>query len=247
LLFVHGLGYGAWCWEDWMSAAAAAGYESWAVSLRGHGGSAGTAARAVLGDYQNDVVRAARSILGPVVLIGHSMGGLVVQRAAAATGAAAMILVAPLPPRPAVHTVLAVLRHQPWQVLRFLAGRPLQLGPAMLHAQPGDPATAGLGKRLTPDSPLVQYQFVLHRPTRVPQLPIMVLAAARDRLVPFVSVRATARRYAAELRKIDGVGHSMMLDAGQAGGWEQIESWLAAGHRAGAGRSVPLPGAGEQE
>jgi pimeloyl-ACP methyl ester carboxylesterase len=26
LLFVHGLGHGAWCWEHWQAAAAEAGY-----------------------------------------------------------------------------------------------------------------------------------------------------------------------------------------------------------------------------
>lgn len=241
LLFVHGLGYAAWAWEDWMAAAAAAGHESWAVSLRGHGGSAGTAARAVLSDYEADVVRAARSIPGPVVLVGHSMGGLAVQRAAAAAGAAAMILVAPLPPRPAVHTVLSVLRRQPLEVPRFIAGRPIRLGPHILHAQPDDPATAEVHKRLTPDSPLVQYQFLFHLPKRVPALPVLVLAATEDRLVPLVSVRATARRYGADIREVDGVGHSMMLDAGWPEGWKQIDSWLADGRATAADPTGPPP------
>ncbi|MFF4724173.1 alpha/beta hydrolase [Streptomyces mirabilis] len=227
LLFVHGLGYAAWVWEDWMAAAAAAGHGSWAISLRGHGGSGGTTAGSALSDYEADVVRAARSLPGPVVLVGHSMGALVVQRVAAAANAAAMILVAPLPPRPAVHTILAVLRRQPWEVPRYIAGRPIKLGPHILYAHPDDPATAEASKRMTPDSPLVQYQFLFHRPTRVPPLPVLVLAAAKDRLVPLVSVRATARRYGARLREIAGVGHTMMLDPQRAQGWKQIESWLA--------------------
>jgi pimeloyl-ACP methyl ester carboxylesterase len=41
LVLVHGLGHGAWCWELWQEAAAAAGHSSYAVSLRGHGGSGG--------------------------------------------------------------------------------------------------------------------------------------------------------------------------------------------------------------
>ncbi|WP_184503034.1 hypothetical protein [Streptomyces botrytidirepellens] len=47
--------------------------------------------------------------------------------------------------------------------------------------------------------------------------------------MPLVPVRATARRYGAEIREIDGVGHNTMLDAGWPEGWKQIESWLADG------------------
>lgn len=46
LLFAHGLGHGAWCWEHWLPAAAEAGYPAFAVSLRGHGGSEGSLRRA---------------------------------------------------------------------------------------------------------------------------------------------------------------------------------------------------------
>ncbi|EFL27453.1 hypothetical protein SSOG_07167 [Streptomyces himastatinicus ATCC 53653] len=56
-----------------------------------------------------------------------------------------------------------------------------------------------------------------------------MLAATEDRLVPLVSVRATARRYGAEIRETGGVGHNTMLDAGWPEGWKQIEPWLANG------------------
>ncbi|WP_167542528.1 hypothetical protein [Streptomyces himastatinicus] len=47
--------------------------------------------------------------------------------------------------------------------------------------------------------------------------------------MPLVSVRATARRYGAEIRETGGVGHNTMLDAGWPEGWKQIEPWLANG------------------
>jgi len=34
LLFVHGLGHGAWCWERWQRLAAERGVDSWAVPFR---------------------------------------------------------------------------------------------------------------------------------------------------------------------------------------------------------------------
>jgi pimeloyl-ACP methyl ester carboxylesterase len=76
VLFVHGLGHGAWCWEHWQAAAAEAGYPAYAVSLRGHGTSAGRLRTALLSHYVDDVVATASALPGPVVLVGHSMGGM---------------------------------------------------------------------------------------------------------------------------------------------------------------------------
>jgi pimeloyl-ACP methyl ester carboxylesterase len=88
LLFVHGLGHGAWCWEHWQSAAADAGYSSSAVSLRGHGGSPGRLRTSRLGQYADDVIEVAMSLPAPPVIVGHSMGGLVAMRMALDGGAA---------------------------------------------------------------------------------------------------------------------------------------------------------------
>jgi len=43
LLFAHGLGHDASCWDDWRATAAEDGYPAHAVSLRGHGNSGGDA------------------------------------------------------------------------------------------------------------------------------------------------------------------------------------------------------------
>src|SRR5690606_36624939 len=83
LHFVHGLGHRAWCWEHWLTAAAAAGPPAYAVSLRGQGKSRGSLRTARLSHYVDDVVHTAASLPRRAVLVGHSMGGLVVQQALA--------------------------------------------------------------------------------------------------------------------------------------------------------------------
>src|SRR5690242_6388280 len=92
LLFVHGLGHGAWCWENWLTDAAEAGYPSFAVSLRGHGGSDGRLRTSRLGHYVDDVIAAAAALPAPPVIVGHSMGGLVVQQVLARYAARAAVL-----------------------------------------------------------------------------------------------------------------------------------------------------------
>ncbi|MGF1528042.1 MAG: alpha/beta hydrolase [Candidatus Competibacterales bacterium] len=83
LLFVHGAFSGAWCWDvHFLPYFAAAGYRCLAVSLRGHGNSPGrhTLAWHTMADYVADVACAAANLPRPLVLIGHSMGGFVIQK-----------------------------------------------------------------------------------------------------------------------------------------------------------------------
>ena len=43
ILLVHGAWHGAWCWEEtYLDYFADAGRETWAMDLRGHGGSGNT-------------------------------------------------------------------------------------------------------------------------------------------------------------------------------------------------------------
>ena len=71
VLFVHGLGHGAWCWEHWLEGTAEAGHPAYAVSLRGHARSEGRLRTALLGHYVDDVVRTVTPLGRPAVLVGH--------------------------------------------------------------------------------------------------------------------------------------------------------------------------------
>jgi pimeloyl-ACP methyl ester carboxylesterase len=216
VLFVHGLGHGAWCWEHWLDATAAAGYPAYAVSLRGHGGSPGRLRTALLSHYVDDVVRTASSLPGgPAVLVGHSMGGLVVQQVLPRYAARAAVLVAPVPKHPAVASLRAIARRHPTDALRIMAGGSLPLRPDYLFHEL-DPDRAGEhAARCHGESAFVQYQLLLHRPADAPlgSPPVLVLATPDDRLVPIRGVRATARRYGARIEEFPGMGHDLMLDA----------------------------------
>lgn len=215
LLFVHGLGHGAWCWEHWLDAAARAGWPAYALSLRGHGASAGRLRTALLRQYADDVVATAAELSRPPVLIGHSMGGLVVQRALARVAVRAAVLVAPVPAHPALSSLVAIARRHPLDALGIVVGRSLPLRPDYLFHELPDPEARRYADRCGPESAVVQYQLLMHRPAAAPlgSPPVLVLAAPDDRLVPIRAVRATARRYGARLIEFPGMGHDLMLDA----------------------------------
>jgi pimeloyl-ACP methyl ester carboxylesterase len=233
LLFVHGLGHGAWCWEQWQAGAAEAGYRTYAVSLRGHGGSSGRMRTALLHHYVDDVVATAASLPRPAVLVGHSMGGLVVQQALARYAAPAAVLVAPVPAHPAVSSLAAIARRHPLDALRILCGGSLPLRPDYLFSELGEPQAQAHSDRCGGESAVVQYQLLLHRPAR-PALgspPVLVLATPDDRLIPIRGTRSTAARYGADVVEFPGMGHDLMLDARWREPLDSMLSWL--------GKAVP--------
>lgn len=228
LLFVHGLGHGAWCWEHWLRAAAAAGHPAYAVSLRGHGASAGSLRTARLSHYVDDVVHTAASLPRRAVLVGHSMGGLVVQKALARYAAHAGVLVAPVPAHPALGSLLAVARRHPGDAARLMIGRSLPLRAEYLVNQLSEAEAQTITDRCGPESPIAQYQLLLHRPAAQPRggAPVLVLATPDDALVPLADVRRTAARYDADLVTFPGMGHDLMLDREWRAPFDAMTSWL---------------------
>lgn len=83
LLFIHGAFHGAWCWDEhYLPYFRDHGWEAHALSLRGHGKSEGVAQikQWCLSDYETDIINTLDQIGKPVVLVGHSMGGVLSQR-----------------------------------------------------------------------------------------------------------------------------------------------------------------------
>ena len=80
LLFIHGAANAGGVWFRWQELMAERGWATYAVDLRGHGGSSQVdMARVTMDDYVEDV-EAVVSQLGLLpVIIGWSMGGLVAQ------------------------------------------------------------------------------------------------------------------------------------------------------------------------
>lgn len=120
LVFLHGAFLGAWCWEThFLDYFAGQGFEVIAPSLRGHGKSEGRRMLdyAGIADYVEDLARVVEGLDGPPpVLVGHSMGALVVQRYLERAPASGAVLMAPVP----AHGLAA-------STLRMFFGDPLLL------------------------------------------------------------------------------------------------------------------------
>jgi pimeloyl-ACP methyl ester carboxylesterase len=81
-VLVHGAWHGAWCWEQVEHHLGELGEASVAVDLPGRASDSRPAAELTLDSYVDHVVAAIDASPEPVVLVGHSLGGLVISQTA---------------------------------------------------------------------------------------------------------------------------------------------------------------------
>jgi len=81
-VMVHGAWHGGWCFDPLRAPLEAAGHVMVTPDLPGMGGTATELAAVTLAGWGNFVADICRSATRPVVLVGHSRGGLVISQAA---------------------------------------------------------------------------------------------------------------------------------------------------------------------
>lgn len=81
-VLVHGAWHGGWCWEKVVPLLEERGHDVVTVDLPGHGDSSVPVSEITLAAYGDHVAKILDEQAEPAVLVGHSMGGLVVSEAA---------------------------------------------------------------------------------------------------------------------------------------------------------------------
>jgi pimeloyl-ACP methyl ester carboxylesterase len=239
LLFVHGGWHGAWCWDEhFLDFFAEHGFRAAAVSLRAHGKSA-TSQRlrtCSIADYVDDVRAAAALLDVRPVIVGHSMGGFVVQKFLETTHSPAGVLLASLPPQGALRTSLRMLVRHPVTVVKAnIAGSTLDVVATprlareyLFCAQTPENVVTDCIARLQPESAQAMREMMfrgLPEPQRV-TTPLLVLGADADRAVTPDEVRATARAYDTDAHIFGEMGHDLMLEPAWQTVAERIIEWL---------------------
>lgn len=227
LVFVHGGFHGWWTWEHWQAYFAGLGRRTYALSLPGHRDSApmpdAEFAALDLTDYAKAVRRVLDWLGEPVVLVGHSMGGIVAQLVARDCRVAGLALIASGRTR----------EGEPFRA-DLPTGTPVTFGRAEARQnffhEIDDAEFERIFALLSPESPAAMNDLARNGAVGVERFgcPVFVLTAGHDR--PHVTELAdeATRVYGATRVVVAEAGHDLMLDPTWREGAAHLRDWLVA-------------------
>jgi len=245
LLFIHGAYTAAWCWaEHFLPYFAAAGFNCQALSLSGHGASRRRdhLDSYSINDYINDVAEVAAQSPTPPVLIGHSMGGFVIQKYLEDHQAAAAVLMCSVPPQGLAASAFGMLFSRPnlfVDLNGLMSGGHVALTSLQeaLFAQPVSVEDLGRYVRMAqPESHRAIWDMMLLNLPRashiLAHLPrgrddLRVIGAEQDLIIPASMVEMTARSYGIDPTLYPGMGHGLMLERDWQTVAQDLVEWLA--------------------
>lgn len=237
LLLVHGICHSGQCWEPrYVPFFTERGHDVYTLSLRGHGGERDQLDQYGLDDYVDDVLAALAQIHGKAVLIGHSMGGALVQKAmsrASEQVAAAILLASMVPGSMTAREKLRLLR-KPRSLLalkRLLGGKALT--PAQTNRLPfldgrlSEQQAADAAQWLQPESKKALGELgSFTTPGGAQPFPLLVLGSRQDYLFGASALQRTAAHYQSEAIILEQGCHDLMLDPDWASSAICIAQWL---------------------
>ncbi|MFJ3790979.1 alpha/beta hydrolase [Kitasatospora sp. NPDC090091] len=263
--------HGAWlhrsCWEGWAERFAAHGF---AVCVPGWPGEAGTAAQArrdpgALRGLGLDALtvhyeRIVRSFGTPPVLIGHSVGGLIVQQLIGAGLGRAAVALAPVP---VAGVVPAEARPRPWPLVPagsdrhqgFVSLTPSRFRHTVANTVGEEEAAKLFERHAVPAPHRLLADLGPHAVTvdtgNATRGPLLLVSGQEDRIVADAGTRSVYKLYGDStavtgLKQYADRGHSLVVDSGWPAVADHVLAWLAAnGVQAlpgKIGRTGPSPG-----
>jgi pimeloyl-ACP methyl ester carboxylesterase len=221
IVFVHGAWHGPWCWDQVAGALVKRGHHTESVYLPGHDQPGSLARiRTPMADYIRAVAETLSGAREPVVLVGHSMGGYVVQRYLETGRAAAAILIASVPNRGNGRANLRAFRRRPKTAMlaaltsdysHFIRTDEL-VREQFFTAKTPELIVSECRRQLQNESTRAIAAMALRRPKpRRNSTPVAVIAAAADGIYLLADQQRLAAAYGVEPLVLDG-GHDLMLD-----------------------------------
>lgn len=240
ILFVHGMFHGAWCWEKYfLPYFARNGYTAHALSLRGHVGSEGRQQLrwVSLTDYVSDLEQVVNQLPTSPVLVGHSMGGMIIQKYLQSHQATAAVLLASVPPTGLFSATMRTFLLHPLTFIKAaltlktypVIGTPTRCRELFFSPDIPERRLTGYFARMQDESFRAYLEMILlgfSPPAPITKTPLLVLGAANDSAISPREVEATARRHNRQAEFFPDMAHDMMLEANWQVVADRILGWL---------------------
>ncbi|MEM8859349.1 MAG: alpha/beta hydrolase [Chloroflexota bacterium] len=240
ILFIHGAWHGKWCYEKYfLDYFTNQGFEAYALDLPNHGQKFTTKRELrwkSLNDYVEEVAAFADSLESKPIVVGHSMGGGVVQKYLEKYEAPAGVLLASMPPSGVGRISLNIFRHHPWRFLKSnltLSLYPLIDTPklARQHFFSADMSEKEVEEYWSQmhDESFRAFLDMLILGLPKPDLvnsKMLVLGGEKDTIFSVSQVKATAAAYNTDAIIYDGMAHDMMVEADWQNVADDIIEWV---------------------
>jgi len=241
LVFVHGAWHGAWCWQEhFIPFFTANGYECYAFDLPNHGAKKDKKGinKYRIVDYLNHLETALAQINKPVVLIGHSMGGYVIQKYLENKDCKAAILMATVPGKPLWRLFFNLFVEQPITMLKLVATFNLfhlvnstEKASAFLFSDTlAREQMEVYAKKLGPESFQVMiFDFLLSKIKQRKNLsmPMLVQCAGKDNIISTAESEYTRQFQKTDYQFFEKLSHNVMLDSNWLLSAQGALNWLS--------------------
>jgi len=249
IIFIHGMFMTPLCWENWVDYYQSKGYRCLAPAWPGRDKPIETQrknhpdpelGRLKLVDVVESMESAIKSAGGKPVIIGHSMGGLVVQLLLQRDLAIAGVAIDPAPPQGVFTPAWSFLKANFPAINPFMpVTQPVQMSfehfqYAFVNTLPLDQQRAAYERYVVPESrgvPTQSLTSAAHMDFRKPHAPLLITAGEKDHIIPASLNRTNYRKYNSpdsitDFKEFSGRDHFLIGEPG----WKEVAdfvlSWL---------------------
>lgn len=235
LVFLHGMFQGSWVYEEhFLDYFVEKGFECHLLNFRGHNGSTqkGAFRFITIKNYVEDLTSVIDSLAEKPILIGHSMGGFVIQKYLEKNEIPLSILIATVPPKGVIRPTLKVIVNSPF---RFLwANLTLNLNPILKNKKlmrklffqesTTDESFEKLYSKHQNESYLAYLQMLMFSWVKTKKIKskLEILGFENDYAISEKSVKKTAKIFGVEPKIFPNRGHSPMIEPG----WEEVADYI---------------------
>ena len=224
MVLVHGAWHGSWCWDRVRPLLVAAGHRVLTPDLPGHGGNPAPVAEQTITNYAHCVTGLIRETSGePVILVGHSLAGIVISQVAETIPGSIrrLVFLSAFLPRDG-DSLVRIAGADPDNPLneatertpdRKAVGVRPERARALFYPDCTDEDAEFAAERLVPESLAAHFGTVALSPERFGQVPRAYIHCRRDRAIPLLLQRLMVERIPCDPVLTLDTGHSPFLAA----------------------------------